>query len=113
MPGTYFGNKEDSNEEVLYGPTDTEDNNTTIASTEKACCHKRPTPESDNASTQSQPKKNNLIQRRLDNRNQQKTKQQTHTLQVAQLLNIGGRISNLKFCINQLLLYKRRVVSVK
>jgi hypothetical protein len=52
MSGTYFGNKEDSNKEVLYGPTDTEDNNTT-----KSCCSKRSTTESDSESTPSLPPK--------------------------------------------------------
>jgi hypothetical protein len=105
MSRTDFGNEEDSNKEVLYGPTDTEDNNTTITSTEKSCCRKQPTPESDSASAQSQPKKKVFISEKIGQSNQQKTKQQTHTLQVAQLLNIGERISNLKFCINQLLLH--------
>jgi hypothetical protein len=50
MSSTYFGNKEDSNKEVLYGPN-TEDNNTTITSNEKSRCNKRSTTESDSEST--------------------------------------------------------------
>jgi hypothetical protein len=59
MSRTYFGNEEDSNDEILYGPTDTEDNNTSITCTKKSCCHKRPATES--ASTPSQPKKKVFI----------------------------------------------------
>jgi hypothetical protein len=55
MYGTYFGNKEDSNNKVLYSPTDTEDNNTSITSTKKSRFRKRPATESDSASTPSQP----------------------------------------------------------
>jgi hypothetical protein len=61
MSGTYSGNKKDSNDKVLYGPTDTEDNNTSITSTEKSHCCKRPATESDSASTLSQTKKTVFI----------------------------------------------------
>jgi hypothetical protein len=47
MSSTYFGNKEDSNKEVQYSPTDTEDTNTTITSNKKYLCRKRSTAESD------------------------------------------------------------------
>jgi hypothetical protein len=65
MSSTYFGNKEDSNKEVLYSPTDTEDNNTTITSNKKSCCCKQPTTESDSASTPSQPKKKVFISEKI------------------------------------------------
>jgi hypothetical protein len=51
MSGTYFGNEEDSNEELQYGPTDTEDTNTTITSNEKHRSRKRSTTESDSEET--------------------------------------------------------------
>jgi hypothetical protein len=57
MSGTYFGNEEDSNNKVLYGPTETEDNNTSITSTKKSLCRKHPATESESASTPSQTKK--------------------------------------------------------
>jgi hypothetical protein len=58
MSGTYFGNKEDLNEEVQYRPTDTEDTNTTITSNKKHRCRKRSTTESDSEGTPTlQPKK--------------------------------------------------------
>jgi hypothetical protein len=62
MSGTYFGNKEDSNEEVHYGPSDTEDTNTTIASNEKHRSHKHSTTESDSEGSPTQkPKKKVFI----------------------------------------------------
>jgi hypothetical protein len=62
MSGTFFGKKENSNEEVLYGPTDTEDTNTTITSNEKHCSRKRSTTESDSEVTPTrQPKKKVFI----------------------------------------------------
>jgi hypothetical protein len=62
MSGTYFGNEEDSNEEVQYGPTDTEDTNTTITSNEKHRSRKRSTTESDSEVTPTrQPKKKVFI----------------------------------------------------
>jgi hypothetical protein len=54
MSGTYFGNKEDSNEEVQYGPTDTEDTNTTSTSNEKHRIRKHSTTESDSEDTPTQ-----------------------------------------------------------
>jgi hypothetical protein len=62
MSGTYFGNKEDSNKEVQYGPTDTEDTNTTITSNEKhrSCKHSTTESESEGTPTQ-QPKKKVFI----------------------------------------------------
>jgi hypothetical protein len=62
MSGTYFGNEEDSNEEVQYGPTDTEDTNTTITSNEKHRSRKRSTTESDSEVTPTrQPKEKVFI----------------------------------------------------
>jgi hypothetical protein len=62
MSGTYFGNEEDLNEEVLYGPTDTEDTNTTITSNEKHCSRNHSTTESDSEGTPTQqPKKKVFI----------------------------------------------------
>jgi hypothetical protein len=62
MSGTYFGNEEDSNKEVQYGPTDTEDTNTTITSNEKHRSRKRSTTESDSEGTPTlQPKKKVFI----------------------------------------------------
>jgi hypothetical protein len=51
MSGTYFGNEEDSNKEVQFGPTDTEDTNTTITSNKKYRCFKCSTIESDSERT--------------------------------------------------------------
>jgi hypothetical protein len=103
MSGTYFG-EEDSNEEVIYGPTDTEDNNTTITNTKKSCCSKRSTTESDSESTPTlPPKKKVLFQNILDYQSQQKTKQQLQILLPIQQLNTGNEIFNLELRINQLI----------
>jgi hypothetical protein len=62
MSGTYFGNKEDSSEEVLYGPTNSEDTNTTITSNENHRSRKHSTTESDSEGTPTQqPKKKVFI----------------------------------------------------
>jgi hypothetical protein len=59
MSGPFLDNKEDSNKEVLYGPTYTEDSNNMITSNEKSCCSKHSTTESDSEVTQ--PKKKVFI----------------------------------------------------
>ena len=47
MSSTHYDDEEDSNDEVLYGPTDQEDTDATLTSTEKLLCRKRSGTESD------------------------------------------------------------------
>jgi hypothetical protein len=59
MSSTYYGNKEDSNNKVQYGPTDTEDTNTSITSIDKSQSRKQS--EAESYTTPSQPKKKVFI----------------------------------------------------
>jgi hypothetical protein len=61
MSGRYFGNEEDSNEEVLYGRTDAEDTSTTITSNEKHRGRKRSTTESYSEGTPTQQSKKKIF----------------------------------------------------
>jgi hypothetical protein len=59
MSSTYYSNKEDLNDEVQYGPTDTEDTNTSITGIDKSQSRKQSEAESD--TTPLQPKKKVFI----------------------------------------------------